>query len=86
MTKSLAALVLSLGLLTAGSADAHWNSGCPVPRGDLPPLSLAYQSPVIGWRYPCHEIMRNFAPPTCWRTYTITTTGGIETRHDFLCR
>lgn len=85
MTKSLAALVLSLGLFTAGSAYAHWETNCPVPH-DLPTLWLVYQSPVIGWRYPCHKIMRNFAPPTCWRTYKITTALGIETRHDFFCR
>ena len=86
MTKNLIALgILILALFTAGSASAHWDSNCPIPR-DLPPLWQASWSPIIGWRYPCHKVMRSFAPPTCWRTYTVATAFGSEVRSEFFCR
>jgi hypothetical protein len=86
MTKTLIVIgVLSLALFQADSAHAHWDSNCPIPR-DLPPLWQASFSPIIGWRYPCHKVMRSFAPPTCWHTYTVATAFGREVHSEFICR
>ncbi len=80
-----ALVVLSAAALVPNLAVSGWDRDCPIPR-DVPSPWQAAWSPIVGWRYPCHRVMRDFAPPACWRTYAVTTAFGVELHRDFICR
>ena len=84
--------IFGLATLTAFPALAgHYriavrvDPNCPVPHG-VAPLWQAGWTTATAWRYPCHRLMRDFAPPRCWHTFGVVTEFGVEWHREFICR
>lgn len=65
----------------AGRVDLN----CPVPH-DVAPLWQAGWTSTTAWRYPCHRLMSDFAPPMCWHTFGVVTAFRVEWHREFICR
>jgi hypothetical protein len=58
---------------------------CPVPH-DVAPLWQVGWPSATAWRYPCHRLMRDFAPLTCWHTFRMVTEFGVEWHREYICK